>query len=127
MSRPGGGSMANVAHYLRGIDFPAGRKEVLSHARDQDAPQAVKDQLEQLDDGHFSNMAELMSALGKGSEQHKALGHRPPIEDYDELTVDAVTGRLEGLNPEELEAVRAYEEEHKNRKTLLGELDRKLK
>ena len=127
MSRPGGGSMANVAHYLRGIDFPSGRKEVLSHARDQDAPQAVKDQLEQLDDGHFSNMAELMSALGKGSEQHKASGHRPPIEDYDELTVDAVRGRLEGLNSEELEAVRAYEEEHKNRKTLLGELDRKLK
>jgi hypothetical protein len=41
--------------------------------------------------------------------------------------VDAVRGRLAELKPEELEAVKSYEEGHKNRKTLLGELDRKLK
>jgi hypothetical protein len=33
MGRPGGSSMANVTHYLRGIDFPAGRQGVLRYAR----------------------------------------------------------------------------------------------
>jgi hypothetical protein len=127
MHRPEGGSMANVAHYLRGIKFPIGRKEIVNHARDQEAPKAVMDQLERLADRQFSNMAELMSAAGKDGERRESSGHRPPIEGYDELTVDGVRGRLEGLNPEELEAVRSYEAEHKNRKTLLGELDRRLK
>jgi Protein of unknown function (DUF2795) len=127
MGRPGGGSIANVAHYLRGIAFPAGRKEVLSHARDQDAPKAVVDQLEQLDDRRFSNMAEVMKAVGNGDERHKSSDHRLPIEDYDELAVDEVRSRLEGLKPEELQVVRSYEKDHKNRKTLLSELDRRLK
>lgn len=127
MGRPGGGSMANVARYLRGIDFPAEREEVLSHARDQDAPEAVMDQLEQLDEQRFSNMAEVTSAIGTGSEQRKASDHKLPIKGYDELTVDAVTSRLGGLNPEELQAVKSYEEKHKNRKTLLRELDRRLR
>jgi hypothetical protein len=127
MGRPGGGSMANVAHYLRGIDFPVRRQEVLRHARDQDAPKAVMDQLQQLEDRRFVNMAEVMSAVGKGVERRGSSDHRLPIEGYDELTVDEVTSRLEGLNPEELQAVRAYEGEHKHRKTLLEELDRRLK
>ena len=127
MGRPGGGSMANVAHYLHGIDFPAERKEVLSHARDENAPKAVMDQLEQIDEQRFSNMAEVTSAIGKGSEQRKASDHRLPIEGYDKLRVDAVISRLAGLTPEELQAVKSYEEKHKNRKTLLRELDRRLK
>jgi hypothetical protein len=78
MHRPGGGSIANLAHYLRGIKFPIRRKAVLSHARDQDAPKAVMDQLAQLDDRQFSNMAELIRATGKASEQHTSSDHKPP-------------------------------------------------
>ena len=126
MGRPGG-SMANVTHYLRGIDFPAEREDILSHAHDQDAPKAVMDQLEQLDEQRFSNMAEMTSAIGTGGEQRKASDHKLPIKRYDELTVDAVTSRLGGLTPEELQAVKSYEEKHKNRKTLLRELDRRLR
>jgi hypothetical protein len=77
MNRPGGQSVATVTHYLRGIKFPIRRKDILSHARDQDAPKAVMDQLAQLDDRQFSNVAELMSATGKASEQHKSSSHRP--------------------------------------------------
>ena len=126
MGRPGGGSMANVAHYLRGIDFPAGRREVLRHARDRGAPKAVIDQLQPLEDRRFANMAEVMSAVGTGVERRESSDHRLPLEGYDELTVDEVTNRLEGLNPEELQAVRAYEGDHKHRKTLLEELERRL-
>jgi Protein of unknown function (DUF2795) len=127
MDRPGGGSMANVAHYLRGIDFPAGRQEVWRYARDQGAPKAVMEQLQPLEDRRFANMAEVMSAIGKGLERHESSGPRLPIEGYDELSVDDVTRRLEGLNPEELQAVRAYEGGHKRRKTLLAALERRLK
>jgi hypothetical protein len=127
MSRPGGGSMANVAHYLQGIDFPAGRQDVLSHARQQSAPKAVMDQLQRLDDQRFSNMAQVMSAIGTGGERGQSSGHRLPIADYDELTVTEVKSRLEGMSSEELQAVKSHEEEHKHRKSLLGEMDRRLK
>jgi len=127
MDRPGGGSMANVAHYLRGIDFPAGRQEVMRHARDQGAPEAVMDQLQQLEDRRLSTMAEVMSAVGQGGARRVSSDQGQPIEDYDELTVDEVTHRLEGLTPEERQAVRSYETRHKNRKTLLAALDRRLK
>ena len=127
MGRPGGGSMASVAHYLRGIDFPARRQEVLRHARDHGAPEAVMDQLQQLDDQRFANMAEVMRAAGEGIERRESSDHKLPIEGYDELTVAEVTSRLEGLKPEELQAVRAYEGEHKHRKTLLEGLERRLK
>ena len=50
-----------------------------------------------------------------------------PIEGYDELTVEEVSGRLGDLSAEELRVVRDYEERNKNRDTLLEELDRKLR
>ena len=50
-----------------------------------------------------------------------------PIEGYDELTVEEVSGRLGGLSVEELRVVRDYEERNKNRDTLLEELDRKIR
>jgi hypothetical protein len=52
---------------------------------------------------------------------------RVPIEGYDELTVEEVSDRLEGLSTEELRAVRDYEERTKNRDTLLEKLDRKIR
>jgi hypothetical protein len=127
MGRPGGGSMANVAPYLQGIDFPAGRQDVLSHARQQNAPKAIMDQLQRLDDQRFLNMAQVMSAIGPGGERGQSSGHRLPIADYDELTVTEVKSRLEGMSSEELQAVKSHEEGHKHRKTLLGEIDRRLK
>jgi excinuclease UvrABC ATPase subunit len=52
---------------------------------------------------------------------------RFPIEGYDELTVDEVSGRLGGLSAEELRVVRDYEERTKNRDTLLEQLDRRIR
>jgi hypothetical protein len=50
-----------------------------------------------------------------------------PIEGYDELTVEEVSGRLGGLSIEELRAVRDHEERNKNRDTILEQLDRKIR
>jgi hypothetical protein len=50
-----------------------------------------------------------------------------PIEGYDELTVEEVSGRLNGLSTEELRVVRDYEERNKNRDTILEQLDRRIR
>ncbi len=49
-----------------------------------------------------------------------------PLEDYDELSVSQVSGRLEVLSEYEIRVIRAYEQRHKNRETLLRQLDCKL-
>ena len=50
-----------------------------------------------------------------------------PIEGYDEMNVDEISSRLEGLSVEELQLVRDYEELHEKRKTLLEQMDRKIR
>jgi hypothetical protein len=50
-----------------------------------------------------------------------------PIEGYDELTVEEISGRLGGLSTEELRMVRDYEERNKNRDTILEQLDRRIR
>lgn len=45
-----------------------------------------------------------------------------PLSDYDSLAASQVIPRLMGLDPAELEAVRAYEAAHRGRKTILGRL-----
>ncbi len=50
-----------------------------------------------------------------------------PIEGYDELTVEEVSGRLGNLSAEQLRVLRDYEERNKNRDTILEQLDRKIR
>lgn len=50
-----------------------------------------------------------------------------PIPDYDELSVRGAKGRLDGLSDDELRVLRAHEAEHKRRKTLIHEIDRRLR
>jgi hypothetical protein len=52
---------------------------------------------------------------------------RFPIEGYDELTVEEVSGRLDALSTEDLREVRDYEERNKNRESVLEQLDRKIR
>ena len=46
---------------------------------------------------------------------------------YEELTVDEISKRIEGLSTEELEKVREYEKQNKNRETLIEQIDRKIR
>jgi hypothetical protein len=47
-----------------------------------------------------------------------------PIDDYDELTVEEVSERLTRLSPADVDKIRTYEAGHKNRSTLLEQIDR---
>src|SRR5215203_6111795 len=50
-----------------------------------------------------------------------------PIEGYDELTVEEISGRLGNLSIDDLRVVRDYEERNKNRETVLEQLDRRIR
>jgi hypothetical protein len=45
-----------------------------------------------------------------------------PIPGYDQLSASQVVARLEGLGPEELQTIRAYETQHRGRNTILGKI-----
>jgi hypothetical protein len=46
---------------------------------------------------------------------------------YDELTVEEVSKRIEGLPTEQLKKVREFEKNNKNRETLIEQIDRKIR
>lgn len=49
-----------------------------------------------------------------------------PLNGYDDLGVDEVKKKIQGLSNDEVRRILEYEKSHKNRKTLVGDLDRKL-
>ena len=51
---------------------------------------------------------------------------RPLIEGYDEMNVEEIAERLDGLSEAELRRTRNYEQGNKNRQTLIAEIDRRL-
>ncbi len=50
-----------------------------------------------------------------------------PIAGYDEMNVEEVSARLEGLSEDQLKRVREHEKRNKNRDTLIEQIDRKIK
>jgi flagellar motor protein MotB len=50
-----------------------------------------------------------------------------PIDGYDGLTVEEISGRIGSLSVEDLRVVRDYEERNKKRETLLEQLDRRIR
>jgi hypothetical protein len=61
------------------------------------------------------------------SAQQSALGTGVPIQDYYNLNVGKIVEQLDNPFADELHHVRAYEQQNKNRDTLLGQIDRRIK
>lgn len=49
-----------------------------------------------------------------------------PIPDYDALTAEEISGRLQGLSDQELETLREYEKRTKGRVTVIEQIDHRL-
>ena len=49
-----------------------------------------------------------------------------PIERYQQLTVGQIRGKLDDLSKAEVRKIKRYEEQHKGRKSLMREIDKKL-
>lgn len=63
--RASGRSPAHVMHQLKGIDFPASKKDLIAHAKGNKAPDEVLDTLQGFEERSYGNMADIMKAYGK--------------------------------------------------------------
>ena len=72
-----------------------------------------------------TDMTQKTTAAGIASANASANGGFP-IAGYDEMNVEEVSPRLEGLSEDQLKRVREYEKRNKNRDTLIEQIDRKI-
>lgn len=61
----GGQSPANIAHSLKGIDFPAKKQDLVEHARKNKAEDAVLQVLKQMPEQEYHTMADVMKGVGQ--------------------------------------------------------------
>ena len=61
-----------------------------------------------------------------GAQAAERVADGVPIQDYDTLNVGEIVEQLDNLSVEELQAARAYEQQNKNRDTLLEQIDRRI-
>ncbi|WP_407297527.1 DUF2795 domain-containing protein [Stutzerimonas zhaodongensis] len=61
----GGESPANVTTYLKGIDYPAQKEDLLQHAQKNGAEPEVLDVLKGMPDQEYNNMADVMKGYGE--------------------------------------------------------------
>ena len=61
----GGESPANVQTYLKGIDYPASKDNLLKVAKSNGAPKEVMDVLRQLPGDHYGGPQDVMKAYGQ--------------------------------------------------------------
>ncbi len=67
--RGSGHSPANVTKNLKGIDFPAEKKDLIKHAQHMKAEKVVLEEIQKMEDREYGNMADVMKSFGKGSEE----------------------------------------------------------
>jgi hypothetical protein len=65
--------------------------------------------------------------LGAGAPAAQREATGVPIQDYYNLNVGEIVEQFGHLLPMSCDHVRAYEQQNKNRDTLLGQIDRRIK
>jgi ferritin-like metal-binding protein YciE len=68
---------------------------------------------------------DVRSAAGTLGDTQQREEHRSPFPQYDDLTVDEVTGRLDDLTPAQLRHVATYERAHKRRRGVLDAVEQR--
>jgi hypothetical protein len=58
-------SPANLAHYLRGAQFPASKQDLKADAQKNQAPKEILQFIDELPEDSYRTMAEVMKALGQ--------------------------------------------------------------
>jgi hypothetical protein len=58
-------SPANLAHYLRGAQFPASKQDLKVDAQKNQAPKEILQIIDELPEDQYRTMAEVMKALGQ--------------------------------------------------------------
>ncbi len=60
-------SAAKITHFLEGMGFPASKQQIISYARDNNAPQDVMDMLQNMQEGTYYSIASIWEAVGKAA------------------------------------------------------------
>lgn len=68
-TRGTGHSPANVTKHLKGIDFPAEKKDLLKQAQQLKAEKVVIDEIQRMEDREYSSMSDVMKSFGGKSEE----------------------------------------------------------
>ena len=61
----GGDSPANVQKYLKGVDYPAKKRDLEQQARKNDAPKEILDLIRRFPEQEFDSPQEVMKAYGE--------------------------------------------------------------
>ncbi len=61
----GGQSPANVQKYLKGVEYPSNKEDLVRQARGNGAPEEVIDTIEGFEDDEFGGPQDVMKAYGK--------------------------------------------------------------
>ena len=76
---------------------------------------------------HTDKVLRKTEKVAREAELRSAVFGALKTADYDGLTVDEISKRLDGLSAEELKKVRQFEKRNKNRETLIEQIDRKIR
>ena len=98
----------------------APRQQLLGRSRDQ-----IGDARRRATEARDRSTDRVMREVDR-ARRVTGLGPSFPISNYDDLTVDQITSRLDDLTPAELRKVRDYERRHANRKSVLAAVEQKL-
>ncbi len=88
-------SAADLQVYLKGMDYPAGRQELIAQARKNNAPENVITTIEQFSDQTFRSAAEVSMEFGRETR-----GERPARTAAEEVRREEMAGRKEMARPE---------------------------
>ncbi|HUS57904.1 MAG TPA: DUF2795 domain-containing protein [Planctomycetota bacterium] len=58
-------SPAQVEKFLKGIDFPAGKQDIINHAKQNKATDDVMQLLQQMPDKDYASAADVAKEIGK--------------------------------------------------------------
>ncbi len=61
----GGDSPANVQKYLKGVNYPAKKQDLVNQAKQNGAPQEIVQELQQFPNQEFAGPQEVMKAYGE--------------------------------------------------------------
>ncbi|HQG31719.1 MAG TPA: DUF2795 domain-containing protein [Deltaproteobacteria bacterium] len=59
------GSAAELEKYLKGVDYPASKSDLISKARSNGAPSEVIDMINSLMEDHFNSPVDVAKAFGE--------------------------------------------------------------
>jgi hypothetical protein len=73
----GGHSPSNIAHNLRGVDFPAQKQSLVEQAKQNGAEDKVLDVIGAMPDGEYQDMADVnvMKGVGEAEQGSRRTDH----------------------------------------------------